>query len=383
MNLSVLMPSVSTKPLDIRKRHLLCLTFLAICLGMLPVAAGQRIAITSEAEASKDRDFKVQGEYVGLMRQGADYRSMGLQVCALGKGEFSAQLFPGGLPGAGWDRSEPLTATGSWASEGPVRLVGDSLNITIEGETASVLGDVQGRMRKTVRRSPTMGKPAPQGATILFAGTLTDELKDPQLSDDGLLLPGTQTTQLYGDFSMHIEFRTPYMPNSRGQQRGNSGVYIQRRYEVQILDSFGFELLPNGCAALYRQKPGDLNMSLPPLVWQTYDIYFKAAQWDDAGTKLANARISVFHNGVPVHLDREIVNKTGAGRQEAPEPGEILFQNHTDPVRFRNMWLVTSVDDMTRPPFAEPEVSCQTSQPCKPRVRRRCLGRFRLLRRCR
>jgi hypothetical protein len=126
-------------------------------------------------------------------------------------------------------------------------------------------------------------------------------------------------------------------------------VYIQRRYEVQILDSFGLEPAFNDCGALYRQQPPDLNMSFPPLHWQTYDIWFTAARWDEAGNKSANARITVLHNGVPIHADREIMTKTGAGMPEGPELLPILFQNHGDPVRFRNIWIVLEVPGAKEP----------------------------------
>ena len=146
------------------------------------------------------------------------------------------------------------------------------------------------------------------------------------------------------DFRLHVEFRTPFMPNSTGQQRGNSGVYIQQRYEVQILDSFGTDPLINGAAALYKQQPANFNMSFPPLVWQTYDIVFRAARWDENKEKTENARITLLHNGVPVHENYEIVAKTGAGQKEAPTDRPILFQDHRDPVAFRSIWIEPLAD---------------------------------------
>src|SRR5262249_34742326 len=82
-----------------------------------------------------------------------------------------------------------------------------------------------------------------------------------------------------GPFRLHLEYRTPYMPTARDQARGNSGVYIQRRYEVQILDSFGLDGAFNEAGSLYRQTPPDLNMAFPPLTWQTYDIWFTPPQF--------------------------------------------------------------------------------------------------------
>ena len=132
------------------------------------------------------------------------------------------------------------------------------------------------------------------------------------------------------------------MPYARGQARANSGVYIQRRYEVQILDSFGLKGVHNECGGLYRQQEPDVNMCFPPLSWQTYDIEFTAAQWNAAGEKTANARLTVLHNGEPIHRNRELRNKTGAGKPEGPEPLPIYLQDHGNPVQFRNVWL--SVD---------------------------------------
>jgi hypothetical protein len=130
------------------------------------------------------------------------------------------------------------------------------------------------------------------------------------------------------------------MPRARGQGRGNSGVYIQKRYEVQILDSFTLSGAPNECGGLYRQRPPDLNMAFPPLSWQTYDIDFTAARFNIDGDKVKNARVTVVHNGVVIHDDVELPNKTGAGDREGPTPGPIRFQWHNDLVHFRNLWIV-------------------------------------------
>jgi hypothetical protein len=139
---------------------------------------------------------------------------------------------------------------------------------------------------------------------------------------------------------LHIEFRTPYMPAERGQKRGNSGVYIQGRYEVQILDSFGLDGLFNECGSLYRTQPPLVNMCFPPMSWQTYDIDFTAARFDSAGNKTAPARITVTHNGIVVQKNFEIPNKTGAGAAEGADPRPIKLQNHNDAVQFRNIWII-------------------------------------------
>jgi hypothetical protein len=184
-----------------------------------------------------------------------------------------------------------------------------------------------------------MGKQPPPGALVVFDGSSTEHFQGASMTEDGLLQVGGTTRFTVRDFYLHLEFRTPYMPYARGQGRSNSGVYLQRRYEVQILDSFGLSGEPNECGGLYRQKRPDVNMALPPLSWQTYDIYFTAARFDADGQKITPAYITVLHNGVPIHSNYAIKTKTGAGRPEGPEPMPILLQNHGNPVVFRNIWI--------------------------------------------
>jgi hypothetical protein len=151
------------------------------------------------------------------------------------------------------------------------------------------------------------------------------------------------TKRDFTDFKMHIEFRIPQMPpNVRGQGRGNSGVYIQRRYELQILDSYGQPPRKNEGGSIYKFKAPDKNACKKPGEWQSYDITFHAARFEGQGNnakKVKDARITVRHNGDLIHNDVEIPNKTGAGRVEGPEPGPILLQEHGNKVEFRNIWI--------------------------------------------
>jgi hypothetical protein len=194
-------------------------------------------------------------------------------------------------------------------------------------------------LRRIVRVSPTLGAPPPQCALKLFDGRHAHCLDSAELSSEGWLKPGFATAMPVRDFRMHVEFRTPFTPEGRGQGRGNSGIYIQRRYEVQILDSFGLTGEANECGGLYKQRRPDVNMCFPPLAWQTYDINFTAARFDASGRKLCDARVTVLHNGVAVHDNVAITGKTGAGREESPTPLPILFQDHNDSVEFRNLWI--------------------------------------------
>lgn len=307
----------------------------------IPTQAQQRVAYTSVAEAGPD--YLVQGEYRGGARLSGILRSSsGLQVVARGQGKFVANLIPGGLAGQGGRLDEVVTLEGATV-DGVTTLKSEDFTVTIAGGSATVTnqaGKKVGKLRHIVRESVTMGMPAPTEAVVLFDGENTDNLVEAKVTEDGLLMEGVLTKELVKDFRLHLEFRTPFMPNSLGQARGNSGVYIQRRYEVQVLDSFGLEGVHNECGGIYRQKPPELNMAFPPLVWQTYDIQFRAARFNEAGEKTENAQLTVYHNGVAIHTNYELTNKTGAGQPEGPAAMPILLQNHSDPVRFRNVWLV-------------------------------------------
>ena len=144
-----------------------------------------------------------------------------------------------------------------------------------------------------------------------------------------------------GKFRLHVEFRVPYEPGGAGQGRGNSGVYLQGRYEVQILDSYGLKSGKNDCGAIYDIHPPKVNACKAPTVWQSYDIEFTAPKFEN-GKKTEPARMTVRHNGVLVHDNAEIpVDNTRAGLGGNPAtPGPILLQDHGHPVQFRNIWLV-------------------------------------------
>ncbi|MHC4086050.1 MAG: 3-keto-disaccharide hydrolase, partial [Planctomycetota bacterium] len=152
------------------------------------------------------------------------------------------------------------------------------------------------------------------------------------------------TKRDFKDFKLHIEFKLPKLPpNVKGQGRGNSGVYIQRRYEIQILDSYGQPPRKNEGGSIYKFKAPDTNACKKPGEWQSYDIKFRAARFEGEGEnakKVKDARITLLHNGVLVHDDVDVPNKTGAGQKEGPEPGPILLQDHGNEVWFRNIRIV-------------------------------------------
>jgi hypothetical protein len=175
---------------------------------------------------------------------------------------------------------------------------------------------------------------------VLFDGSTADNFENGRLVQGDLLLSDCTSRQAFGDHTLHIEFRTPFKPLARGQARGNSGVYIQARYEIQVLDSFGLEARDNHSGGIYQVAAPRVNMSYPPLSWQTYDVDFTAARYNDQGEKVANARITVRHNGVLIHEDLELPQHTPGRDSEGPSDGPLYLQGHGNPVVFRNIWVI-------------------------------------------
>jgi hypothetical protein len=324
------------------KRTACCLLLLTASLA----AAFQGAKKPPEAFTDADKagpEFAAQGEYEGEIAS----QKYGLQIVALGDRKFDASLLAGGLPGAGWDGKTRVKLTGA-LDDGPANSVelkggGWAGEVAVGKPSAfkgkSPKGD-EFSLKQVFRESPTLGAKPPPGALVLFDGSGTDAWNGGKLVEDKLLGPGPTTKKAFGDCRLHVEFRVPFKPAARGQSRGNSGVYLQQRYEIQILDSFGLAPRNNDCAAIYEQTPPSVNMCLPPLSWQTYDIEFRAARFDAEGKKTANAVVTVLHNGVKVHDRAEIKGPTGHGKEEKNTPGPIDLQSHGNPVHFRNVWLV-------------------------------------------
>lgn len=154
---------------------------------------------------------------------------------------------------------------------------------------------------------------------------------------------GIQTKREFTDYQLHIEWRSPEVVKGEGQGRGNSGVFMQGRYEVQVLDSYQNETYPNGQAAsLYKQYIPLVNATKAPGEWQTYDIIWTAPRFNNDGVLISKARITVLHNGVLVQNNIELDGPTeyiGLPKYKAHGPGPIALQDHGDLVSFRNIWI--------------------------------------------
>jgi hypothetical protein len=282
-------------------------------------------------------DWLAQGEY------SSGGTPFGLQVIARGAGRFEARLWEGGLPGEGAQREGSHVLLGERTGEGIHLADGEGREIHIVEGTARFL-DRAGRsweLERTERSSPTLGAPPPPGAIVLLDASGPGRIEG-VVTEEGWLEQGAASLDRFGDHRIHLEFRTPFEPELRGQKRGNGGLYIQERYEIQILDSFGEEGSESECGALYKQRRPDVNMALPPLAWQTYDVDFTAADFDAEGRRVAPARLTVRHNGVLIHEDVAIEGPTGMGAAESASPGRLLLQDHANPIRFRNLWVLPS-----------------------------------------
>ena len=341
----------------------LCLIVLAT--ATLAIAAPKNFdgTFTNSEDPNLPADFKYQGEYEGA--------GLGAQVIALDKSSFQVVLYPGGLPGAGWDGKNKILLEGKLegksvilnTAKGKKRYLGNSpaefsatRDFPPQGhkEYSGVIsgGKLEGKtekgkgfsLTKINRVSPTMGKNSPKEAIVLFDGSSKEEWQGGRVDEKTKLLntdgSDIRTKRKFNDYLMHIEFLLPYRPAARGQGRGNSGFYQVDHYEMQILDSFGLEGLNNECGGIYSKKASDVNGCFPPLSWQTYDVDFKNARSKD-GKKTANAILTARLNGILIHNGYEIPGKTGGSRND-PEgtPGPIKLQGHGNPLQFRNIWIL-------------------------------------------
>lgn len=199
----------------------------------------------------------------------------------------------------------------------------------------------------------TLQAAPPANAVVLFNGrdvsnwTTRDGKPAGWKAEDSILhvVKGTgdiMTKERFKDFYLHLEFRCPDMPEAKGQAKGNSGVFLQGRYEIQVLDSFGWKKPGLGdCGAIYNQHAPLSNACKPAMEWQTYDVAFRAPRCDAKNAVVEQTRMTVFFNGVCIQNNIILPGVTGAPLDEKVwEPGPLLLQDHGDLVCYRNIWLV-------------------------------------------
>lgn len=347
------------------------------CIICLAVVAASQLVHADEAKVKKnanregvylsapadDASYSLMGEFAGdITFAGNSAKRMGLQIRPVGGADFDALAYEGGLPGemrlfngsdgvsGGGDAKREIKVADAQAmhligrrndnmlvlSGGPFAMFVDPAGCTLINPDGTKLG----RLDRVVRSSPSLGAVPPEEAIILFDGKDTSNLQGATVTEDGLLAEGFVVKPMIQDFDMHLEFRLPYMPGFDDQKRSNSGIYIQSRYECQVLDSFAQRAKYNGLGSLYRFKAPDLAMGLPPLTWQTYDIRFTSPRYNSDGSKFSDAVVSSWVNGVKVQDQVTLPAPTGAGKDEAPIMLPINVQDHSDPVRYRNMWMI-------------------------------------------
>ncbi len=313
-------------------------------------------AVPQPAAAALD-EATVQGLYEGSFSENGNTERIEARLVACGKGtyklfirqplEAKQQRIKAQLDGKAEGQAINLTgntSAGPWSAVYRQGLLSGTGTIDASGKPGKF------ELRRVVRTSPTLGAAPPQGAIVLLDGKNFDALTKGRLrdgseqqwqvgEDGGVLIPrgGMRTkAQFAGSFKLHVEFKCPLRPEARGQGRGNSGVYLPNGDEIQVLDSFGMTTYKGGgCGGLYAYKDPDAFdefslASAPPLQWQTFDIEYRVQQKD--GKPMGKPRVTVWHNGIKIHDDVEV--------NHAAKVGGIFFQDHGNPVEYRNIWLL-------------------------------------------
>ena len=329
------------------------------------VVALSLFVLAGAAMAAAPAVQDVQGLYEGTRTDLAGAHKFEARVVALGKGAYKVfirearetretrvtRIFREG-DGAAVAKSELDGKTeGDAVTFSGKSDAGDWAATYANGKITGTVGkDSKVEMKRVVRVSPTMGAKPPAGAVVLIDGKNFSEVvvkpgkdgKVPEwkVADDGGVLVAkggiTSKRSFGGSFKLHVEFKSPLRPDARGQGRGNSGCFMPNGDEVQVLDSFGMTTYPGGgCGGIYKYKDPDTFdtfslASAPPEQWQTYDIEYTVEAKD--GQPAGKPVITVLHNGIKIHDKFQL--------QKAAKSGTFQFQDHGNPVQYRNVWVL-------------------------------------------
>ena len=317
------------------------------------------LGLSGACFAAAPSEAIVQGFYEGACMGDKGEKKFEARVVALGRGTY--QVFV----------RQPLGDGKVAKVELDGKTEGDAVRFVGKGESAAWAasyadGAIKGtcgpgttlEMRRVVRRSPTFDAKPPEGAIVLLDGKNFGELTKGRLrsgaehpwklvENGAIEVPKggmTSKRRFDGSFKLHVEFKIPFMPAERGQGRANSGVFLTNSDEIQVLDSFGMTTYKGGgCGGIYAYKDPDAFdqfslASFPPLEWQTFDVEYRVQKKD--GKPVGNPRVTVLHNGIKIHDNFEI---RGANIPYSPK-GKFHFQDHGNPVEYRNIWVLPLAD---------------------------------------
>ncbi|MDA7951811.1 MAG: DUF1080 domain-containing protein [Pirellulaceae bacterium] len=320
------------------------------------IADGENHKVYTDLESVPEK-YRFFGEYLGKMPDtgGRDAIPAGLeigtQLVILGKEEIGVTGYGDGLPGREGKHEKFGMIQGAMSFTGKLKLDA-AKNLPLKGQAEGTVmlftkrGTLEGYMNKTRitthpkihRKSSTEGEKPPKEGLLLF-GKDTNHFSESKLFKEQYLLPGTSTKEKFGDHTLHIEFMIPLKPTAPKMERAKSGILLQGRYKLHLIDSFGWGPEKKGCGAIGGNAPR-LNLSYPPLSWQTFDIDFKGARYDKSGKKIENAKVTIKQNGTLIHEDLELTETSEEGEKEGPTKGPLVLQKCDDPILYRNIWVV-------------------------------------------
>ncbi len=319
------------------------------------------VALAGAALAAAPSEQDVQGLYEGTLAGAKGPQKVEARLVACGKGTY--KLFIRDAKPVKTEGPKPLVpqppavlpAELDAATDGDAvkftGKIGDAAATGVWADNAVRLtvGHTTNLLKRVVRNSPTLGAKPPAGAIVLLDGKNFDEVACPdkdgapqewmKTEGDAIQVPRggmTSKRQFDGSFRLHVEFLLPLMSEARDQGRGNSGNYLPNGEEIQVLDSFGMTTYTGGgCGGIYKYKDPDAFdkfslASAPPLQWQTYDIEYHVQK--DGGKPTGKPRVTVFHNGIKIHDNFEL--------QKDARAGGFQWQDHGNPVQYRNIWVL-------------------------------------------